>query len=73
MAEGETWRAMRQILSPTFSTFKMKAVSYDQLVRLLKVMTVSVKMTPIIQRSVVSLVEVFQNIVKKDGTFEALK
>ena len=31
-AKGETWKKARQILSPTFSAAKMKAVSWERVI-----------------------------------------
>lgn len=72
---GEDWKRARQILSPTFSPFKMKAVSaLSMTVATHNYIAVSaMKMTALIERNVESLVEVFKECASKEQSTEVFR
>ena len=71
--KGVAWRSLRQILSPTFSSLKIKAVSYmlDKCGSLYK--SFLLQMIPIIHKSVRDLVEVFQKQADTNQSVEVFR
>ena len=71
VATGEDWKRARQILSPTFSSFKLKAVCISMhALHTIHDYPSFMKMTPHVIQSVDSLVEVFQQCANEGKSTE---
>lgn len=75
LERGETWKTARRTLSPTFSTFKIKAVS--NLINVCLSNTCDhitlTQMTPIVKTSADTLVEVIHKHANADQSFDIVK
>ena len=74
LQEGETWKTSQHVLSPTFSTSKIKMVSRSTYITAnMHVSTpyiLMIQMVPLVQSSIDSLVKVFSEKAESGKSFE---
>ena len=72
-SRGEYWKFSRQILSPTFSTSKIKMVSNELASCYIVQLFASLKMLPLMSTSVATLVDMFSEGAALGKSIEVLR